>query len=238
MIFTIICFYWGFDNTTETVVFVCNLWPLCFRPNIPIWECDERSPIFEFIESNFVRDDEIIHIIWVPWMASVNLMTHLKLSSLKMSTKSFQGGWGEYRVPTSFVAHTYLGERPRSNKLTMLQWAAIRLQKVAIIVATMRASWTLERRASGGTILGSYRPITSHNGGRKGKDMIHIYSIMYKYTRVIGRRAGGGASIRHDNDNMIWLWPGAVIIITFDTSEMIEHERRERGSLHRSCVNR
>ena len=199
----------------------------------------ENVMIFEFIESNFVRDDEIIHIIWVPRMASVNLMTHLKLSSLKMSTKSFQGGWGEYRVPTSFVAHTYLlGERPRSNKLTMLQWAAIRLQKVAIIVATMRASWALERRASGGTILGSYRPITSHNGGRKGKDMIHIYSIMYKYTRVIGRRAGGGASIRHDNDNMIWLWPGWWLLHLTHRPEMIEHERRERGSLHRSCVNR
>ena len=74
------------------------------------------------LESDFVRDEEIIHVIWVPWMASVNLMTHLKLSSLKMSTKSSRADACLVRpsqVPTSFVAHSYLGERPRSNKVTM-----------------------------------------------------------------------------------------------------------------------
>ena len=79
------------------------------------------------LESDFVRDEEIIHVIWVPWMASVNLMTHLKLSSLKMSTKSSRADAclvspvvvRPSQVPTSFVAHSYLGERPRSNKVTM-----------------------------------------------------------------------------------------------------------------------
>ena len=78
------------------------------------------------LESDFVRDEEIIHVIWIPWMASVNLMTHLKLSSLKMSTKNSRAdalAWclvvRPSQVPTSFVAHSYLGERPRSNKVTM-----------------------------------------------------------------------------------------------------------------------
>ena len=110
MIFTVICFYWGFDNQTETV-FVCNLWPSRYLS----------------LESDIVRDEEIIHVIWIPWMASVNLMTHLKLSSLKMSTKNSRAdalAWclvvRPSQVPTSFVAHhSYLGERPRSNKVTM-----------------------------------------------------------------------------------------------------------------------
>ena len=160
------------------------------------------------LESNFVRDEEIIHIIWVPWMASVNLMTHLKLSSLKMSTKSCRA----IRADEASEHHNQFcsshlswraTEIKQANNVTMSGDTPPKSGHNSVHNASIMNTW---EKSQGGTILGSYRPISAHNGGRKGKDMIHIYSIMYKYTRVIGRR--WGASIRHDNDNMIWLWPG------------------------------
>ena len=117
-------------------------------------------------------------------MASVNLMTHLTLSSLhKMSTKKCreEGGcrlWCNW-APTSFVAHSYLGERPRSNKVTMSGDTPPKSGHNSVHNTSIMSTW---EKSQGGTILGSYQPISSHNGGRKGKDMIHIYSIMYKYT--------------------------------------------------------
>ena len=179
MIFTIICFYWGFDNKTETVL-VCNLWPLSFRPSGPILrECDR----YLCLESNFVRDEEIIHIIWVPWMASVNLMTHLTLSSLhKMSTKKCreEGGcrlWCNW-APTSFVAHSYLGERPRSNKVTMSGDTPPKSGHNNVHNASIMNTW---EKSQGGTILGAYQPISQpqwrKKGGRYDSYLLHYVQI-------------------------------------------------------------